>query len=300
MKSKLWIYGRDFFGTAEKFISSYSGPFPKILLDSNVSGRYSLYSKIVNCLPGDKITVFAEIEQAVNNNSRIQNSKFEILPNDDEINNLKLILLSEYKRLFNEQMIMKHFNYINSIPSLKNKSKLEKVICLINHYQDHNSKSSINFHLLLCMLNISINCDPKARFKKLLHYPQERYSFELVKNILFDLFIIEEVNRFIDDGDNVFFCTNDSGAAFYANYIKKLTLCISLYNLHQEPSKNELYGIEKEIYLTLLKHNQLYEIISRIRDAVYKEWGGDYKTKYIFQLTPIADAIDKHLRPRKS
>ncbi|GKW26716.1 hypothetical protein PEC311524_43100 [Pectobacterium carotovorum subsp. carotovorum] len=291
MKNDLWVYGCDFFGSAKKFRSSHSGKFPKIILDSNISGRHSFFSKSVNSLPGDKITIFAEIEKAVNNNANLENSKFELLPDDNEINELKKTLLIEYKKLFNDKLINKHLNYLNSIPSLKNKTKLEKVNALIKHYQEHNESSSINFHLVLCLINININCDSQGYFKKLLHYPQEQYSLKLTKNILFDLFLIEEVNRFIDEGDDIFFCTNDFGAAYYANYITKLTLCITIHNLHKEPAKESLYGIEKDVYANLSNESEFTGIIKKIREFIYKRWDGEYKRKYTFQIKPIAEAI---------
>ncbi|HGV0302258.1 TPA: hypothetical protein ACNFRT_001899 [Citrobacter freundii] len=290
-KSDLWIYGRDFLKPLTQISIDELGDSPKIFLDSNVSGRHSTYADAVSSLPGDIITVFAEIEQSINNDSGIKNSPFETRPHDNELIKLKESLLEWHKNAFTGKTFSHYQNYMNSIPKFKGKNNIERINSLIKHHEEHSKKGEISFYLLLCLMNISLNCDQNDHFKGLIHFPQPKYSLKEVKNFLFDFLIIDTINKLIDDGDNIFFCTNDEGAAHFANYLSKLTLIISIHKLHEEPSKEGLYGIEKEIYEKILNNKACHEIITKIRSVIYTKWKGSYKRIHKFQYTPISQAI---------
>lgn len=295
-KSDLWFYGRDFLKPLTQIPKSEFGESPKIFLDSNVSGRYSTYAHALSSLPGDIITVLAEVEQSINNESAIQTSPFETLPDSTEVREIKESLLKWHKSAFNEEIFNHYMDYMNSIPKLKGRNNLERIKCLIKHHEEHSKKGEISFYLLLCLMNISLNCDQNNHFKSLIHYPQPKYSIKVVKNFLFDFLIIDTVNKLIDDGDNIFLCTNDEGAAHFANYLSKLTLIISIHNLHEEPNKLDLYGIEKKIYKNILKDKDHHEIISEIRKVIYTRWNGSYIRMHKFQYTSISQAMLMTLR----
>lgn len=290
-KNDLWIYGRNFLKPLTEISKSELGKSPVTILDSNVSGRYSTYSKALNSLSGDKITVFAEIEDSINNKKDLQHSQFETLTTDKDLNKIKHTLLDWHKNAFSTELINHYVNYINSIPKMKGKSNLQRVNCLIEHHKSYDSKNEISFFLLLCLININLNCDDGRYFKSIIHYPQEKYSFDEVRNFLYDFFIIDNVNRLIDDGYNIFLCTNDSGIAQFANYLSKLTLIITMHNLHKDPSKEKLYGIEKEIYKKIMNDKELHEIITKIRTSIYTRWKGNPTREYIYQYTPVTQAI---------
>ncbi|EGT5659417.1 hypothetical protein AGJ41_07225 [Cronobacter dublinensis subsp. dublinensis] len=290
-KSDLWIYGRDFLKPLTQISMNEWGESPKVFLDSNVSGRYSTYSHALNSIPCDIITVLAEVEQSINNDSAIITSPFEKLPDNSELRGIKESLREWHKNAFNKKIANHYQGYMNSIPKLKGRNNLERINCLIKHHEEHSKKGEISFYLLLCLMNISLNCDQNNHFKGLIHYPQLKYSIEEVKNFLFDFLIIDTINKLIDDGENVFFCTNDEGAAYFASYISKLTLIISIHGLHENPSKDGLYGIEKEIYKNIVKDKNHHEIITKIRKAIYTRWKGNYKRMHKFQYTPISQAI---------
>ncbi|MBU6519332.1 hypothetical protein KOL70_15255 [Pantoea sp. B270] len=290
-KSDLWIYGRDFLKPLTQISMNELGKSPKVFLDSNVSGRYSTYFHSLSSLSCDIITVLAEVEQSINNESAIINSPFETLPDNSELRGIKESLRKWHENAFNENMFIRYQDYMNSIPKFKGRSNLERINCLIKHHEEHSKKGEISFYLLLCLMNISLNCDKNNHFKGLIHYPQFKYSLKEVKNFLFDLLIIDTINKLIDDGDNVYFCTNDEGAAYFASYISKLTLIISIHHLHEEPGKQGLYGIENEVYKNILSDKDHHEIITNIRTEIYTRWKGSYKRMHKFQYTPIAKAI---------
>lgn len=290
-KNDLWIYGRNFLKPLTEISKSELGKAPVTILDSNVSGRHSTYSKALNSLPGDKITVFAEIEDSINNEKELQHSRFETLTTDKNLNEIKSTLLDWHKNAFTTELINHYVSYINSVPKMKGRSNLQRVDCLIEHHKHYDSKNEISFFLLLCLIHINLNCDDGGYFKSIIHYPQENYSFDVVRNFLYDFFIIDNVNRLIDDGYNIFLCTNDSGIAQFANYLSKLTLIITIHELHQQPSKDKLYGIEKEIYKKIMNDKESHEIITKIRTAIYTRWEGSPKRAYVYQYTPITQAI---------
>lgn len=290
-KNDLWIYGRDFLKPLTEVSKSELGKSPVTILDSNVSGRHSTYSKSLNSLPGDKITVFAEIEDSINNKKELQHSQFEVVTGDKDLNEIKHTLLEWHKNAFSTELINHYASYINSIPKMKGKSNLQRVNCLIEHHESYDSKKEISFFLLLCLININLNCDNGGYFKSIIHYPQEKYSLDVVRNFLYDFFIIDNVNKLIDEGYNIYLCTNDSGIAQFANYISKLTLIITIHELHKQPSKDSLYGIEKELYKKIMNDKEWHEIITRIRTVIYTRWKGDPKRAYIYQYTPLTQAI---------
>lgn len=290
-KTDLWIYGRNVLKPLTQISMSELGKSPSIIIDSNVSGRYSTYYKTLSELPADIITIFAEIENSINNNKRLQHSRFEKIRNSDDLNKIKEMLFEYYKKSFTPDVINHYQRYINSIPKMKGKSKLERLNCLIEHHNLYDSKNEISFYLLLCIINISLNCDDGNYFKSIIHFPQKEYSTEDVRNFLFDFFIINNVNELTNDGYNVFLCTNDSGIAQFANYISKLTLIITAYNLHNQPNKKELYGIEKETYNKIMSDKDSHEIITKIRSVIYTKWKGNPKVGYILPHTLMAKAI---------
>lgn len=160
-KNDLWIYGRDFLKPLTQISINELGESPKVFLDSNVSGRHSTYSHALSLLPCDIIPVLAEVEQSINNKSTIITSPFEILPDNSELKGIKESLRKWHKNAFNNKMSNHYQNYMNSIPKLKGRSNLERINCLIKHHDEHSKKGEISFYLLLCLMNISLNCDQK-------------------------------------------------------------------------------------------------------------------------------------------
>lgn len=278
--SDLWICGSSFLKPLTQVSIFELGESPKILLDSNVSGRYSFYSEALSLLPGDKITIFAEIEKSINNTEPLKHSQFEIIKNNSELNKLKDRLFKWYKKSFNNKLIEHYVEYMNSIPKMKGRSNLERVNCLIKHYKTYNDKKEITFTLLLCLINISLNCNNVEYFSKIIHHPQPTYTKKTVRNFLYDFFIIDNVNILNNEGYNVFFCTNDSGAAHFANYINKLTVIITLYELNIHPGRKGLYGIEGEVYNKIINDKELHEIIKEIRTSIYTKWNGKPNRAY--------------------
>ncbi|EKT61724.1 hypothetical protein [Providencia alcalifaciens] len=295
--SGVFVYGANFHGSIISFSNFLNkrkfDKLPSLILDSNIAGRYSHNKEIICNLNVDVITVFAEIENAYNKNIKeIQDSKFELQGSNDEIRKIKNTLYNEYKRMFNDKLIDIYVEFINGIPRFNKGTKnLVKVESLINYYNSNKNKRKINFMILLCLINIYLNCDKNDFCKKLLHYPQVQYTPKLVRNFVYDLFIIDEVNRLINEGVNVFFCTGDFGAYNLCVYINKLTKAISFNNLNSDFYKKGFYGIEKVIYENILDDTNLNEIIGLIRKEIYSYWTGSKNQKQELKLNPIVEAI---------
>ncbi|MFQ1586056.1 hypothetical protein ACJWP2_22435 [Klebsiella pneumoniae] len=120
-KTDLWIYGRNVLKPLTQISMSELGKSPSIIIDSNVSGRYSTYYKILSELPADIITIFSEIENSINNNKRLQHSRFEKIRNSDDLNKIKEMLFEYYKKSFTPDVMNHYQSYINSIPKMKGK-----------------------------------------------------------------------------------------------------------------------------------------------------------------------------------
>lgn len=295
--SDVYIYGRDFNGSPNEFLEFlYNQNFdkpPYLVLDSNIAGRYTNYKNIIEKLPVDIITIFSEIEKSVNTKSELVNSPFETLPNSKNLNKIKKQMVGAFNNMFNKNIIKSYIQFMNKLPKLKGLSNLKKTLALTNYYNSYRDKKIINFYILLGLININLNCDHNDLFRKLLHFPQEKYTEKNIRNFLFDLFIIDEINRFSNEGYNIFFCTGDEGAYNLCNYITSLTLIISNHSLNINFSDCKLYGIEKTVYRNIEKDNNFHEIISEIRKNIYKYWTGKKNQPHQLRLNKITILIRK-------
>ncbi|NYA45649.1 hypothetical protein HZI31_20355 [Serratia fonticola] len=289
MNRKVYIYGDNFCGNSRGFKEknqNASSP-PILILDTNIAWRYKEFSSEVNELPGDKITIFAEIER-YGNRGELKESEFE-LSKDPEIRRMKEVLLETFNSMFNENEIKKYHSYLNSTPNLKGLRKIEKVRALIKHHEEH---EGVNFYILLCLILSNINCDLKKAFSGILHSPQEEFSIKQTRNILCDLFIIENVNGFIDEGMNVFFCSNDKAAISYCDIMNSLTTTISIYGLNINHHRLGLWGIENDIFKPINKDKELQMIVNSIREKIYVNWKNASQNRvHEFKMKPIENTF---------